>query len=81
MRVPFFIIKLIHTYFTFIEVFIYKQKHFEELKMYYYRNLVALNDDGDPGWEAITHMKQFIIDKIKTAEEQANETPSKSFIL
>ncbi|KAL5244124.1 hypothetical protein ACI65C_011534 [Semiaphis heraclei] len=48
------------------------------------RNLVALNDDGDPGWEAIIHMKKFLIDKIKASyqqfitEEQANETPNKS---
>ncbi|XP_060861273.1 exocyst complex component 2 [Metopolophium dirhodum] len=48
------------------------------------RNLVALNDNGDPGWEAIIHMKQFLIDKIKgsyqqfTTEEQANETPNKN---
>ncbi|KAE9532654.1 hypothetical protein AGLY_009735 [Aphis glycines] len=48
------------------------------------RNLVALNDNGDPGWEAIIHMKQFLIDKIKASyqqyitEEQANETPSKN---
>lgn len=52
-----------------------------------FRNLVALNDNSDPGWEAITHMKQFIIDKIKAnyqqfiTEEQANETPSKKSIL
>lgn len=48
------------------------------------RNLVALNDNGDPGWEAIIHMKQFLIDKIKGSyqqfitEEQANETPNKN---
>ncbi|XP_022175516.1 exocyst complex component 2 [Myzus persicae] len=48
------------------------------------RNLVALNDNGDPGWEAIIHMKQFLIDKIKASyqqfitEEQANETPNKN---
>lgn len=51
------------------------------------RNLVNLNDNGDPGWEAITYMKQFIIDKIKASyqqfitEEQANEIPSKSINL
>lgn len=51
------------------------------------RNLVALNDDGDPGWEAIIYMKQFIIDKIKASyqqymtEEQAKETPSKFYLL
>lgn len=48
------------------------------------RNLVALNDNGDPGWEAIIHMKQFLIDKIKASyqqyitEEQTNETPNKN---
>lgn len=48
------------------------------------RNLVNLNDNGDPGWEAITHMKQFIIDKIKISyqqfitEELTNETPNKN---
>lgn len=46
------------------------------------RNLVNLNDNSDPGWEAITYMKQYIIDKIKTSyqhyitEEQASETSS-----
>jgi len=51
------------------------------------RNLVALNDDSDPGWEAIIHMKKFLIDKIKASyqqfvtEEQTNETPSKSLII
>lgn len=50
-----------------------------------YRNLVNLNDDGDPGWEAIVHMKQFIIDKIKASyqqfitDEQTNENQSKLF--
>jgi len=56
-------------------------------QIYLCRNLVALNDNGDPGWEAIIQMKQFLIDKIKGSyqqfitEEQANETPSKSLIL
>lgn len=42
-----------------------------------------LNDNSDPGWEAITHMKQFIIDKIKASyqhyitDEQGSDTPSK----
>ncbi|XP_050438193.1 exocyst complex component 2 [Adelges cooleyi] len=47
------------------------------------RNLVALNDMSDPGWEAITYMKQFIVDKIKAcyqqfiSDEHFNETPNK----
>lgn len=42
---------------------------------------------SDPGWEAITYMKQFIVDKIKAcyqqfiSDEHFNETPSNLFYL